>query len=251
MLGELALMCVCWGIWWGVGWVEWVARILEFPSVWPPYRLGAFVKSNKKNNSDVGERPTTLRLSTLCSHCHDDNKHVSRHTPQQSAIRFTVHEIWWCFYWSKDLSLIIYRLLPSRLWCQPAPSTLRRIRRESGGGGVGGNRDIKGQKKLCVWVWEGRGKERWWKWVKRLKRNNTHPSCLSPCWVYQTEGVNLSGFFSRNSTNGSPSSLLSFPLLWRCSVVFEHWHLLITWSAKGRKKTQQQICVSHLHSKPL
>lgn len=169
MLGELALMCVCWGIWWGVGWVEWVARILEFPSVWPPYRLGAFVKSNKKNNSDVGERPTTLRLSTLCSHCHDDNKHVSRHTPQQSAIRFTVHEIWWCFYWSKDLSLIIYRLLPGRLWCQPAPSTLRRIRSESGGG-VGGNRDIKGQKKLCVWVWEGRGKERWWKWVKRRKK---------------------------------------------------------------------------------
>lgn len=82
------------------------SRFPEFPSVWPPYTLGALETLN------VGERPP------LPTRCHDDNKHVSRHTPEQSAIRFTVHEIWQCFYWPKDLSVIIYRLLPRRLWCQ-------------------------------------------------------------------------------------------------------------------------------------
>ena len=112
---------------WLGGWVERVACIPEFPSVWPPYRLGALETLMLGSDPHL---PLTPR--TLGSHRHDDNKHVSRHTPEQSAIRFTVHEIWWCFYWSKDLSLIIYRLLPGRLWCQRAPSTLRRIKRGRG-----------------------------------------------------------------------------------------------------------------------
>ena len=44
-----------------------------------------------------------------------NTKSVNRRPPRQSAIRFTVHEIWSRFYWSKDLSLIIYWLLPGLL----------------------------------------------------------------------------------------------------------------------------------------
>lgn len=85
------------------------SRFPEFPSVWPPYTLGALETPN------VGEHPSPPPHPTRH---HDNNKHVSPYTPEQSAIRFTVHEIWWRFYWPKDLSVIIYRLLPCWLWCQ-------------------------------------------------------------------------------------------------------------------------------------
>lgn len=102
-------------------------------------------------NSKVGKRPHPsphphpLAVRPHLPHRRDDNKHVSRHTPGQSAIRFTVHEIWWCFYWSKDLSVIIYRLLPRRLWCQRAPCALERISR---GGGV---KEIVGEGWWLCW----------------------------------------------------------------------------------------------------
>lgn len=137
-------VCVCMFVWvcvfgiWGEWWLlKRVSRISPSPSVWPPYRLRALETWTLRSTPT----PSPLAFSF---YRHDDNKHVTRHTPEQSAIRFTVHEIWWCFYWSKDLSLIIYRLLPRRLWCQRVPCTLGRIRRERvkeiglrGGGCVG------------------------------------------------------------------------------------------------------------------
>lgn len=111
------------------------SRFPEFPSVWPPYTPGALETLN------VGEQPP------LPTRCHDDNKHVSRHTPEQSAIRFTVHEIWQRFYWPKDLSVIIYRLLPRRLWCQRRFLHPQENQGESERGGGG-----KRTRNVCAYV---------------------------------------------------------------------------------------------------
>lgn len=120
------------------------SRVPEFPSVWPSYWMGA-LQTQMLGSAPTPPHPHPLAVRPHLPHRRDDNKHVSRHTPGQSAIRFTVHEIWWCFYWSKDLSVIIYRLFPRRLWCQRAPCALERISR---GGGV---KEIAGEGWWLCW----------------------------------------------------------------------------------------------------
>lgn len=149
-------VCVC--IFWGMGGIGRGSRFPEFPSVWPPYTLGALETLN------VGEQPP------LPTRCHDDNKHVSRHTPEQSAIRFTVHEIWQRFYWPKDLSVIIYRLLPRRLWCQRRFLHPRENQGESDrDGGEGGVRGLE----MSARVW--RGGEWGGEKVMGMREGHIHP----------------------------------------------------------------------------
>lgn len=169
------------------------SRFPEFPSVWPPYTLGALETLN------VGEQPP------LPTRCHDDNKHVSRHTPEQSAIRFTVHEIWQRFYWPKDLSVIIYRLLPRRLWCQRRFLHPRENQGESDRDGAGGG--VRGLE-MSARVWRGRewGGEK----VMGMREGGRriHPPSSSLWGVYQVEGVKVSVFFFsfRAPTPPPPSS---------------------------------------------
>lgn len=192
----------------------------EFPSVWPPYTLGALETLN------VGEQPP------LPTRCHDDNKHVSRHTPEQSAIRFTVHEIWQRFYWPKDLSVIIYRLLPRRLWCQRRFLHPRENQGESdkdGGGELGGGLEMS----ACVCEGEeNRGR----KGDGDEGRREKDTSAL---------------FLTVGSLSGWGSESASFFLLFQGSNTppphfLQRWHQLIICSPEQRREKSAVLSLGFL-----
>lgn len=197
-------VCVC--IFWGMGGIGRGSRFPEFPSVWPPYTLGALETLN------VGEQPP------LPTRCHDDNKHVSRHTPEQSAIRFTVHEIWQRFYWPKDLSVIIYRLLPRRLWCQRRFLHPRENQGESDrDGGEGGVRGLE----MSARVW--RGGEWGGEKVMGMREGHIHP--LPHCGEFIRLREWKCQFFSSLSGLQHPPPFF-----------LQRWHQLIICSPEQRRE---------------
>lgn len=239
-------VCVCVGVclWRFKGKLGGWRRVVcnpGFPSVWPLHIDWQLWKTLMS----VWD-PTSTPPPHSSQH-HDNNKHVSHHTPEQSAIRFTVHEILCCFYWRKDLSVIIYRPLPVQAVMSASlqhPQGIRRGESEidmgEEWGCVLGEKDMRAKYMSLIekeWASERKGEKTKWRWAKRERGRPCPPSYSSVWWVHQDEWEKVS-LFSWACTNGSPrllSRLPSSPLLYPAAS-FEHWHLLIKWSTERGKK---------------